>query len=61
MLFRSDPEHRILSRQLLYTGISRARERLELCAAAEVVAASLARPIRRAGGLAAKLRQSPAT
>jgi ATP-dependent exoDNAse (exonuclease V) alpha subunit len=58
VLLPPDPEHRILSRQLLYTGISRARERLDLCASAEVVAASLARPIRRAGGLAAKLRQS---
>ena len=58
VLLPPDPEHRILSRQLLYTGISRARERLDLCATADVVAASLARPIRRAGGLAAKLRRS---
>lgn len=58
VLLPPDPEHRILSRQLLYTGISRARERLDLCASTDVVAASLARPIRRAGGLAAKLRES---
>ncbi len=61
VLLPPDPEHRILSRQLLYTGISRARERLDLCATADAVAASLARPIRRAGGLAAKLKQAPAT
>lgn len=56
LLLPPDPEHRILSRQLLYTGVSRAKQRLQLWAAPAVLAAALARPIRRAGGLAAKLR-----
>ncbi|WP_257389145.1 ATP-binding domain-containing protein, partial [Tahibacter caeni] len=60
VLLPPDPEHRILSRQLLYTGISRARERLDLCATAAAAAAALQRPVQRAGGLAAKLRQAPA-
>lgn len=60
LLLPPDPEHRILSRQLLYTGVSRAKQRLQLWAAPAVLAAALARPIRRAGGLAAKLRDETA-
>ncbi|HSX61274.1 MAG TPA: exodeoxyribonuclease V subunit alpha, partial [Tahibacter sp.] len=59
VLLPPDPEHRILSRQLLYTGVSRAKQRLDLCASDEAIAAALARPVRRAGGLAAKLRRPP--
>ncbi|MBL8297437.1 MAG: exodeoxyribonuclease V subunit alpha [Rhodanobacteraceae bacterium] len=58
LLLPPDPAHRILSRQLLYTGISRAKQRLDLCASADVANAALARPVLRAGGLAAKLRQA---
>lgn len=50
-----DPQHRILSRQLLYTGVSRAKRVVEIWGSPDVVAAALARPIQRAGGLAAKL------
>lgn len=59
VLLPPDPMHRILSRQLLYTGMSRAKQQLDLCASAESIAAALARPVRRAGGLAAKLRRPP--
>ncbi|GAB3746890.1 exodeoxyribonuclease V subunit alpha [Lysobacter olei] len=50
-----DAGHRILSRQLLYTGVSRAKQQLEVWGAPECLAAALARPIRRAGGLVERL------
>lgn len=49
-------EHRVLSRQLLYTGVSRAKSALELWAGEAVIAAALARPLARSGGLAAALQ-----
>ncbi len=55
VLLPPDPDNRILSRQLLYTGLSRARHELDLWATDAAVAAALARPILRAGGLAARL------
>ncbi len=56
VLLPPDPTQRILSRQLLYTGLSRAKRSVEICALPEVIEAALANPIRRAGGLAAKLQ-----
>ncbi len=61
VLLPPDPAQRILSRQLLYTGLSRAKHRVEICALPEVITAALAQPIRRAGGLAAKLEPAAAT
>jgi exodeoxyribonuclease V alpha subunit len=55
VLLPPDAEHRILSRQLLYTGLSRAKRDVELWATDAAVAAALAHPILRAGGLAARL------
>ena len=55
VLLPPDPTHRILSRQLLYTGVSRARRAVELWAGEATLRAALARPIRRAGGLADRL------
>ena len=55
VLLPPDPEHRLLSRQLLYTGLSRAKRQVELWGAGEAVAAALDRPVQRAGGLAARL------
>jgi exodeoxyribonuclease V alpha subunit len=45
-----------LCRELLYTGITRATERLVLCASEEALRAALARPLRRHSGLAGRLR-----
>ena len=50
-----DPEHRILSRQLLYTALSRARHSIHLYASDAVLEASLQRRISRVGGLQARL------
>lgn len=55
VLLPPDPEHRILSRQLLYTGLSRAKAAVELWGPMASLASALARPARRSGGLATKL------
>ncbi len=55
LLLPPDADNRILSRQLLYTGASRARHALELWATDEALAAALATPIVRAGGLRQRL------
>lgn len=55
VLLPPDPGHRLLSRQLLYTGLSRAKRQVELWGTAEAVVAALDRPVQRAGGLAARL------
>lgn len=46
---------RVLTRELLYTGITRARHRMELWADPVIAAAAVARRVRRASGLRARL------
>lgn len=55
VLLPPDGESRILSRQLLYTGVSRARESVELWCGDAALEAALARPVERSGGLAERL------
>lgn len=55
VLLPPDPAHPLLSRQMLYTALTRARRAVELWAAPEVIAAALARPVDRATGLARRL------
>ena len=55
VLLPPDPEHRILSRQLLYTALSRAKRSVQLWAPGASLDAALARPVLRSGGLAARL------
>lgn len=55
VLLPADADSPILSRELLYTALSRARHRAELWAGEPVVRAALARPVRRAGGLRERL------
>lgn len=50
-----DTENRILSRQLLYTGVSRAKQKVEIWAAHASLQAAISTPVRRMGGLASKL------
>lgn len=50
-----DESSRILTRELLYTAVSRARERLTVLGSEDVVRAAIGRPIRRATGLAERL------
>ncbi len=48
-------ENPILSRELLYTGVSRARHSLEIWGREDVIARALARPVQRAGLLEQRL------
>jgi len=56
LLLPPEADNRILSRQLLYTGASRARQVLELWATDAALEAAIATPVRRAGGLRQRLR-----
>lgn len=51
-----DAEHRILSRQLLYTGVSRAKQSVDLWSTPAALQAALAIEIRREGGLETAIR-----
>ncbi|MNM43421.1 RecBCD enzyme subunit RecD [compost metagenome] len=48
-------DNRVLSRELLYTGITRARHGLHIAGSAEVIQAALARHASRWSGLAQRL------
>jgi exodeoxyribonuclease V alpha subunit len=50
-----DGASRIVTRELLYTGVTRASERVTVVGSAEVIAAAIRRPIRRATGLERRL------
>jgi len=50
-----DPSSRLLSRELLYTAVTRAREELVLAGTEEAIRAAVARPIARASGLRRRL------
>jgi exodeoxyribonuclease V alpha subunit len=51
LVFPGDPHHRLLFREILYTGITRARSRLLLVASSEDLQVTLARRIERSSGL----------
>ena len=51
VLLPHEAQHRVLSRQLLYTGLSRARQSVELWASQSALATALATPVIRVGGL----------
>ena len=50
-----DPDSRVLTRELLYTAVTRARRRLLLIGTEEAVRAAVDRPVSRASGLAERL------
>lgn len=54
-----DEGNRILSRQLLYTGVSRARQAVEIWSADDPLQAAIRTPVRRSSGLAERLRSLP--
>ncbi|NCY02448.1 MAG: hypothetical protein EBX36_05940 [Planctomycetia bacterium] len=53
------PESRIVTRELLYTGVTRARTKVTIVGPWEVIAAAITTPIRRATGLASRLQAPP--
>jgi exodeoxyribonuclease V alpha subunit len=50
-----DPTSPILTRELLYTAVTRARERLILVGGEAAIRAAVARPVARASGLRSRL------
>ncbi len=50
-----EPESRILTRELLYTAVTRARSRVRVLGSDEAIRAAVERPARRATGLAGRL------
>ena len=50
------PSSQILTRELLYTAVTRAREHLILAGTEETIRAAIARPVARASGLAGRLQ-----
>ncbi len=57
VLLPADADNRILSRQLLYTGISRAKAEVELWATDAAIAAAVATPVSRVGGLEQRIAE----
>ena len=55
-----DPSSRILTRELLYTAVTRARKSMIVCGTEEAVRAALDRPVAHASGLAGRLWGSAA-
>ncbi len=51
-----DPRSRILTRELLYTGVTRARHQLVVVGDEATIRAAVERPIDRASGLSARIR-----
>jgi exodeoxyribonuclease V alpha subunit len=51
LVFPGDPQHRLLSREIVYTGITRARKRLLMVAQPEEVQTALGHRIQRTTGL----------
>ncbi len=60
MLLLPATRSRVLSRELLYTGVTRARQRLLLCGGAQVLQAAIESPTERHSGLLARLREAGA-
>jgi exodeoxyribonuclease V alpha subunit len=53
-----EPDARILTRELLYTAVTRARERLIVAGTEAAIRAAVARPIARASGLRDRLARA---
>lgn len=60
VLLGPDPEHRLLSRQLIYTGVSRAKREVSIWGSRESLAHALAQAVARVGGLAQALASTDA-
>ena len=50
-----EPTSQILTRELLYTAVTRARERLLVVGGEEAIRAAVARPVARASGLGGRM------
>ncbi|MBK1614753.1 exodeoxyribonuclease V subunit alpha [Rubrivivax gelatinosus] len=61
LLLLPERPSRVLTRELLYTGLTRARAAVAVAGPAEVLAAAIRSPTRRRSGLAARLHETPTT
>ncbi|KRE87539.1 exodeoxyribonuclease V subunit alpha [Rhodanobacter sp. Soil772] len=59
VLLPPDPDNRVLTRELVYTAISRAKAHVEIWTTDDSLRAALARPIQRQGGLRERLTPGP--
>jgi exodeoxyribonuclease V alpha subunit len=59
VLLPAEP-HRVLTRELLYTAVTRARRHVSVCASVPVLSATIAAATRRHSGLLARLREAGA-
>lgn len=59
LLLPDNADNPLLTRELLYTGISRAREKVSLLASRPVISAAISRQVQRASGLGERLRPIP--
>ena len=55
LLMLPDDDHRVLTRELLYTGVTRARRQVTVVGAPDIIRAGVARTVVRASGLSARL------
>lgn len=58
LLLLPEQPHRLLTRELLYTGVTRASQKVLIVGSREVVIGACAKPTRRHSGLIARLRES---
>jgi exodeoxyribonuclease V alpha subunit len=58
LLLLPEKPHRVLTRELLYTGLTRASKKVGVVGSGEVLAAACANPTQRHSGLIARLRES---
>ncbi len=61
MIVLPDKPGPVVTRELLYTAVTRARERVTLCAGETVIRAAIDSPTRRHSGLLARLREAAGT
>jgi exodeoxyribonuclease V alpha subunit len=55
VLLPPDKDNAVLSRQLLYTALTRAKAKIELWSTQEVLEAALARPVERSAALCRRI------
>lgn len=51
LVLPTDPEHRLLTREMVYTGITRAKSRVTVCGSSQAMTTALSRTINRQSGL----------
>lgn len=58
MVLPTDSEHKILTRELVYTGITRAKKQVYILSDTDVLLSAIKQPVRRISGLGNRLKQA---